>query len=334
MKVLVKAVAGSHLFGLNTEKSDKDYKGVFVPDAESILLGEYDDTIRQSTGNGVTRNTKDDVDCELYSIRKFFKMLRNGDTAALELLFTPDEFIIESSPTWKTLVSIRDILVSKKINALIGYTRQQANRYGLRGSRMGELNNFLKLIKQQEAALTFKGAKLKHIWDVLLEGIKGYQHIHLIELQTSKDDTSPALDILGKKFDHNSPISVVSKCLSDEYKRYGERAREAKNNNGIDFKALSHAVRCMIQGIELMNTGSITLPHTAENKELLLKIKKGEMTYLEIEPIIEQKMEELEKASNLSNLREEVDEEAIKNAICTIHAAVVLEFDKSMFSDV
>lgn len=37
MKVLVKCVAGSHLFGTNTENSDKDYKGVYIPDADSIL---------------------------------------------------------------------------------------------------------------------------------------------------------------------------------------------------------------------------------------------------------------------------------------------------------
>lgn len=45
MKILVKAVAGSHLFGTNTEKSDKDFKGVFLPSADDILLGKFDQTV-------------------------------------------------------------------------------------------------------------------------------------------------------------------------------------------------------------------------------------------------------------------------------------------------
>ena len=326
MKILVKAIAGSHLFGTNTENSDRDYKGVFIPSAPDILAGTFSDTIRSTTGNDKSKNTKEDEDTELYSLSKFFRMLENGDTAAIELLFTPDEFILEKDPLWNHIVAGRSKFLSKKINALIGYARQQANKYGIKGSRMGELNNVLKLLKQVESDLNFRNCKLKHGWEQILAGIKEFQHVHVIEISIAKDKMSPALDILGKKFSEDTPFSVVNKCLSDEYKKYGERSREAKKNNGVDFKALSHAVRCMLQGIELMNTGKITLPHHGKNLLLLKRIKAGEIPYPELEPVIEQKMAELEAAAVNSSLPEKVNPEFLKDILVILHGKQIMDY--------
>ena len=38
MKVLIKTIAGSHLFGTNTEQSDTDYRGVFVQQGTNYSL--------------------------------------------------------------------------------------------------------------------------------------------------------------------------------------------------------------------------------------------------------------------------------------------------------
>ena len=39
MNLIVKMKFGSHLYGTDTENSDVDYKGVFLPSKEDILLG-------------------------------------------------------------------------------------------------------------------------------------------------------------------------------------------------------------------------------------------------------------------------------------------------------
>ena len=75
MKILMKAVAGSHLFGLNTPSSDKDYKGIFLPSAEEILLQRVPKTRNTTTGQKDAKNTAEDIDVELYSLGKFFEML-------------------------------------------------------------------------------------------------------------------------------------------------------------------------------------------------------------------------------------------------------------------
>lgn len=328
MEIIVKTIAGSHLFGTNTPSSDMDYKGIFIPSGDEILLGEYKDSVSESTGSDFSKNTKDDIDTEMYSLRKFLKMVRNGDTAAIELLFTPDTHIVEKSPIWDEIIRFRDQLVSRKINSLIGYARQQSNKYGIKGSRMGELNNMITFLKDLEKQFDFPNPKLKHGWEKIQREIKKYDHVYEYENEMLVNQVltkTPSLNILGKKFDHHTSFANVLQPLKKIYKNYGQRAREAKNNNGVDFKALSHAVRVCLQGIELMETGKITLPHCENNRKLLIDIKTGKLHYTEVANIIESKLEELEKITKISNIPEEVDIDFIKGLIIHLHLGVVYE---------
>lgn len=325
MKIIIKAYAGSHLFGTATENSDTDYKGVFIPSAEQILLGSYPDTVRQSTGDHNQKNSKEDVDCELYSLKKFLAMLENGDTAALELLFTPDNMIFERTEEWDTILEMKELFLSKKVNALIGYARQQSNRYGVIGSRMGELNKVLTILKEEEKSHSFVNPKLRHSWDNLIIKFKDFKYVNLIELPKSETEKNPAFDILGKKFSHDTPFAVINKCLSDYYKTYGQRAREAKKNNGVDFKAISHCCRVMLQGIEFMQTGNITLPHTGSNLDLILNIKLGKMKWIDIEPIIEELFVKLEAEAKKSTLPDKVNREHLNKVLYDFHKKEVLK---------
>lgn len=326
MTIIIKTIAGSHLFGTNTLESDQDFKGIYSPTAREILLGNYKDTRQSTTGQNNTKNSSEDVDIELYSIKKFFKMVKKGDTAALELLFTPDEFILEKSSIWDKIVSQRDKLLSSQVSAMIGYARQQANKYGIKGSRMGELANCIKALKEVHKEVGFDDAKLLHGWDHLKEKLSGFDHIDFIELEVSKNmesSTVPAIDILGKKFDHHVGFIYILEILKKIYKNYGYRAREAKNNNGIDWKALSHAVRVSIQGLELLTKHKITLPLSDENCKLVKDIKLGLIDYKEVGRIIEGYLVGLEESRNLSSLPKEIDQEFIDNLICEIHMEII-----------
>lgn len=328
MKVLIKTVAGSHLFGTNTEASDKDYKGVFLPDARDILLCNNVESLNQSTGNSIERNSKDDVDVEMFSVRKFLKMTKNGDTAALELLFTPEKYILEKDPLWDVIVQRRQELLSSRVTAMIGYARQQANKYGIKGSRMGELNNIIKFLKNLEKKLNFPNPKLKHAWEDIQIEIKEYDHVEEIELELkAKDQTKiPALDILGKKFDHHCSIPYVLDILKKIYKNYGQRAREARNNNGVDWKALSHAVRVMYQGIELLQYHKITLPLPHAYLMVVKDIKMGKMDYREVSHLIENLLEELERVKSKSTLPERVNQKIIEDITLELHMEQLKDF--------
>jgi len=306
MQVIVKAIAGSHLFGTNSESSDMDYKGIYLPSAKDIVLGRGDSTINSSTGDKNTKNSKDDVDTEMYSLMKFGKMLKNGDTAAIELLFTPDEMIIESSQIWNKIRMCRKLLLSENITAMVGYVRHQSNKYGIKGSRMGELNNIIKELKDITKDDT--GLKLKHYWDKLPPLDENFKYFNIIKLPVKKgsEETVNAIEVLGKKFNEHTPVSVMLKSLSDTYKQYGQRAREAKNNNGVDFKALSHALRVCYQAQDLLETGEITLPQANNSKLHLIKdVKFGKLHYEKVAEILERELEVLEHLKRLpTSLRE------------------------------
>ena len=326
MDIIVKTVAGSHLFGTDTPTSDMDYKGVFVPTDREILLGNYKESRSTTTGPEHSKNSKDDIDVELYSIKKFMKMLGRGDTAALELLFTPEDKIVEKTQAWDEIVRFRHLFLSRQVSAMIGYARQQANKYGIKGSRMGELSKMVEVLKKIEKTFDFQNPKLKHGWDQVIEGIKDLDHVHQYTVTMSgnfENTEVPALNILGKKFDHHCTFSHVLQILTKIYKNYGQRAREAKKNNGIDWKALSHAVRVSIQGIELLNTGHITLPLKAEDRTLVKLIKAGKIDYKEVAVRLEELLLELESAKLTSELPEKLEQSFLDEMVIDIHRGIV-----------
>ena len=75
MKILMKAVAGSHLFGTNTPESDMDYKGIYIPSKKDFLLSKVESTLNIKRDKEVgAKNTKHDVDVELFTLQKFIQM--------------------------------------------------------------------------------------------------------------------------------------------------------------------------------------------------------------------------------------------------------------------
>ena len=300
--VLVKAVAGSHLFGLNTPKSDKDFKGVYIPTLEELLLGTVKDSINHSTNtSNNTKNDSSDVDTEFYSLAKFFRMLEEGQTVAFELLFTPVDKQLYANLIWTSIQKQAHKLVHKKVTAFLGYARQQADKYGLRGSRMGTLETVIKTVEDTGKLFTGRLEDIKETLDKLTE----LQHVSFIDKYL---DGRQYFTVCSKKFDMRSKLLDFHLSLTKYYNDYGARSRQAKENDGIDWKALSHAVRVMYQGQELLDTGKMTLPLNPKHREVLMKIKSGQLDYLsEVQPLIESEMLKLSVAEMTSKLPESIN---------------------------
>lgn len=299
MKVLVKTIAGSHLFGTNTPSSDMDYKGVYMPSLENCITGEVKHSINHSTNNVVgTKNNKDDVDTEFYSVQKFFKMLEEGQTVALELLFTPDEFIVEKSVLWETIVANRDKLVHRNIKAFIGYARQQADKYGLLGSKANEIDKMISILDKFNQYDTIKTNKDELLYIMPTNHCK-------FETVVNKGVEYTYLTINGKKFDIRSTVRDVKERLIDMSKAYGDRARQAAANENVDWKAVSHAIRVCYQGIELLDTGKIVLP--LKNAEVIKSVKNGDLTFSQSNDILVELFGKLNEKYLTSSLPEQID---------------------------
>lgn len=299
MKILMKAMAGSHLFGTNTEKSDKDFKGVYLPTLQNCILGDVTHSVHDSTNSAVgVRNTSVDVDTEFYSVQKFFKMLEEGQTVALELLFTPDSHIIETSKEWEWIRSHKDQLIHRNIKAFIGYARQQADKYGLIGSKLNEIDQMIVVLDKFPAYETIKVHK------DAIGYIMPTNHCKF-EAVVNKGLEYEYLVINGKKFDIRTSVSDVRNRLIDMSQAYGDRARQAANNENVDWKAISHAVRVCHQGIELLQTHKITLP--LPNAPEILKVKNAELTFKESNDRIISLFDDLNRAFLTSTLPENID---------------------------
>lgn len=301
MKILVKAIAGSHLFGTNTPSSDMDYKGVFLPEPRDILLGKFDQTIHQHTNNSGKKNTKEDIDIEFYSLDKFLKMLYQGQTVAWELLFTPDHMIIEKHPLWDEIREQAPRLVNKKIDAFVGYCKQQAHRYGVRGSRMRAVEKSLEIFNKYKWS-----DKLGDLSPEDLSSLEKLEHVEWIKREFM-GETKKLLSVCGKKFETTTMLKYVKDPLNIYYTQYGERSRLAKQNEGVDFKALSHAVRVCMQAISLLEKGTIELPMSEDNVSLLKDIKAGRLDFDTVAMFIEDYQDKMLEAKEKSHLPEQPD---------------------------
>lgn len=140
--------------------------------------------------------------------------------------------------------------------------------------------------------------RLKDVWNSLpnLEHTKKY---------IDEKSGIKMYEVCGKKFQETVKISYVSECLERHYKEYGHRAILAKENKGLDFKALSHAIRAAMQLCEIYETGDLKYP--LKHADFLKKVKNGEYDYTtEIEPILNLYMDLAEKLSEESNYPEKV----------------------------
>lgn len=287
---------GSHLYGTATEASDEDYIGIFLPSLEEILLGRIPKTANSSPKDDTRKNEAGELDATYYSLHHFLRLATQGQTGAIDMLFAPENMVYKSPEygwVWDRIVENRSLLVSKQMNAFVGYARGQASKYSLKGDRLNRLREFHTVVNQ--AALRTHGeGKLDEVWDIL-----------------PKDDerTNPQgtreLQIGGKWFGATTSVGMVEDVIGNTIKRYGKRANAAATAEGHDWKALSHAVRVSKELIELLTYGRINFP--LADAPLLLDIKLGNVPMERVQDILDSDLAFVEVQAAQSHLPETVD---------------------------
>lgn len=305
MKTLVSMVHGSHLYGLNTENSDTDYKGVYAPHMDDVLLGTYAKELNRSTGDSGSKNTKDDIDNVIFSLPKFLKMACEGDTVAMDMLHCDNP--ITTSPEWEFIRENRHRFYTKNMKAFIGYARKQAAKYGIKGSRLAAIEDTMNYLGKRNKPNTALDHSLIQLG---LEGlaIKHPDHIKVYNgfEKNGKFVDKHIFELCGSKYDMTSAISYVYLQVSSKYEKYGDRAKQAKENKGIDWKALSHALRAAYQLEEIYLSGDLKYP--LKDRTFLLEVKKGLHDYTTVvAPALEKVIDDLEVLSSKSKYPEKVD---------------------------
>jgi predicted nucleotidyltransferase len=316
---------GSHLYGTDTENSDLDYKGIFLPSIQSLILNQASKSIHYSTAlNCKNKHEAGDIEIELFSLQYWLNhLLKKGETIGLDLLFscTNKECIIYDSkkkpffPMVNIIKLIDKLLTSAELMkcAYVKYAIGQAKKYGIKGSRLGVLKRvleylvYLRNLNKGEVL----GKLEKHIDSIILNlGDDSYCFQKEINGVNS-------LVLCGKVHQGGIQLQEFYDRVRATYETYGHRARLAEQNQGVDWKALSHALRAIYQMEQLFTEGIITFPLL--KAEELLKVKQGHFQWQQVEKMISGGLARLEDLANHSTSLGKWDQKWINGLILSTY---------------
>ena len=317
-RTILRIKFGSHLYGTETPTSDLDFKSVFVPPPRDILLGRARGSVStQRPKSEGEKNYAGEVDEEAYSLQRYLGLMAEGQTVALDVLFAPEQAFVEPvTPEWREIAANRHRLVTRKSAAFVGYCRQQANKYGIKGSRVAAARSVLTVLDKAGESMGTK-VKLGEIAPLLTGLAAQTEYVTIVSVDQVSGQAIRHLDVCGRKLSFTASIKngrdVVQKLVDE----YGKRALQAESQQGVDWKALSHAVRVATQAIELLETGRVTFP--LPNRDGVMAIKQGRLPYQQVASEIEQLLVGVEAAARRSNLRADVDREWIDDFVAEVY---------------
>ena len=286
---------GSTLYGTETPgKSDVDVRGIFLPSRESLALNKAPKSLHFSTGNNERRNLAGDVDIDLWSAQHWLlKLLPSGDTGALDVLFAPSHAactLYRHPALDAVFANPLRLMDTGKGRAYAEYSLGQAKKYGIKGSRVGALKA-VRAWLQAHCPAPQPDERLRDYLDALAASCADDRFCSVVTVQEER-----ALQLCGKLHMATIRMEELTRRVEADMRRYGARAEEAERNEGLDFKALSHALRALDQMEELLQTGKIVFP--LRGREELVAVKEGRYPWRDVEPRI------LERLAAVDALRE------------------------------
>lgn len=312
-KPIVLIKFGSHLYGTATEESDLDLKGIYLPSSRDIVLQKVVPVLSQKRDKGHgEKNTAQDIDCEWYSPAKYLSLLAEGQMMALDMLYAPEDCILQTSPIWLSLKKLAPQLLSKQLLSFVRYCKAQAYKYGMKGSRIQAAQLLLDLLSKAEIHYGAT-AKTYIIADDIQQLAALIEGIHLGKQPTHTGLELEYIEIGPKRILFTSSLKIARTVVQKLLDEYGHRAQVAALNEGIDWKALSHAIRIGNQALEFFASGHITFPRP--EAAYLIAIKQGKVSYKKVAEEIEQLLTHVEYASQQTTLQETFDQSLIDNFI-------------------
>lgn len=294
---------GSHLYGTSIPSSDIDYKTIYLPDLKSLLIGEkftsfkYFPEIKKAE-----KMQPGEVEIEYIALQTLAKDFFDNQSYALEIVFGFDnkENIIFLNKDYRDLLEVffnelKQNFLNKNISPIIGYARSQAFKYGLKGKRFNEINHLIEVLEQKEN----KKVEIREAVYELFDRDKN-KVIHICKMWNAGGEEVGGVRIANKVFALNTRLDFFLKSLKNISDKYGDRSLSA--SEGIDWKALMHAVRISTQALRLLHFGSLKFP--LNNASYLQQIRLQAISYEKVLAKLAIIDSVLETAESKSSLKE------------------------------
>lgn len=333
--------AGSHAYGTSLPTSDLDIRGI----AAAPL--EYRDGFFQRFEQAEWK----EPDTVVYELRKFFALAADCNPNVLEHLWTADEDVLTITPAGERLRAARALFLSQKaLHTFRGYAISQLKR--IRTHRKWLLNPPKAAPTRAEHNLPERtlipadqlaeanAAVQKKVdgWELDLSGLDDARRIGiteqlvgvLAELGVLQEDR---WRLAGKAIGLDDNLLQVMgrerayKAAHDEWTRYqnwlatrnaDRAALEARH--GYDTKHAMHLVRLMRMCREILERGELVVRRP--DAEDLLAIRRGEMTYDELDAWATAEDESLVAVAKASKLPRSPDKHALDKLCIELMATV------------
>ncbi|CUL02417.1 hypothetical protein [Escherichia phage slur07] len=218
------------------------------------------------------------------------------------MLHTPPELVVKSDlpDVWKFIQDNRSRFYTTNMKSYLGYVRKQASKYGVKGSRLAALRDVLKVVNQipeqwvdyqEDGSIKQRRTKVEDIKHRLPEN----EFCEWVFHNHEKTGPQTFYTVLGRKYQTTLSLIELKQSLNKLDAEYGERARKAEANEGIDWKALSHACRGGLQLLEIYKTGDLIYP--LQDAPFILDVKLGKHPFKTVQEFLEDVVDQVEAAS-------------------------------------
>lgn len=318
VKIIYCSLVGSKLYGTDNENSDTDLRFVYTNSINDLILQKVKPNLKIGSVTKV-KNNKDDVDFDGWSLQRFMDLIESGDTNALDLLFSmfnPD-MIVQEDENFVSLMKYNyKSLINNNIKGFIGYCLSQTKRFGIKGTKYDELDNFFNSLKECSET-----EKLGNYFDEFRGEIQknNYNYIKIVmapgpRVQGGRQDDIPYISVLGKLFSETVSTKYFYDRVKKQYEQFGSRVKNtAKTETKKDPKSSYHALRVAMELQELLQTGKITFP--LKHREELKLIKENNFDFEKMVNDIELIMEKTDELLLKGILPENSDRGLMNNII-------------------
>lgn len=336
--IIYEVISGSKAYGLNHADSDTDIRGVFVLSREEFYGFDYVEQVNDETNDTV-----------YYEIKKFMKLLSKSNPSILEMIHTPEQFVTLRSPHFPKL-SMDKILSKECFNTFARYAYSQVKKArGLNKKIVNPMDEKRKELIQfctvvidgktvpledwltknkidQKSCALINMDRCRDLFALYWEGNDNpHRFSGIIQ---SENATQLSTSSIPKGL---SPKTYVS-CNSDAYKRHCREYKEywkwvdkrndlrysqtVQHGKNYDAKNMMHTFRLLAIAGEIVTERSVNV--FRPDRDYLLSIKSGEYEYEDLLEMAEQKINEIEKLYENSDLQDCPDQNYIEQLLISI----------------
>lgn len=337
--LLFKCVSGSRAYNLHLPESDTDIKGVFVSPKHELY------------GFGYTAQVSNETNDETYfEVGRFIELLCKNNPNLLELLSSPTQTILYKHPLMDILQP-EDFLSKLCLDTFAGYAKTQIKKARGLNKKINRpfemerksLLDFCYVIKGR-GTLSLSDWLLEHNFlqeDCGLVTVSHFRDTYMLYHNSQLTGTEKLQGIQSGPVANDVSLSAVPKGLDPlaithfnkdsysvycrDYQQYWQwvnKRNEARYQNTLshgknyDSKNMMHTFRLLSMAEEIAVHGQVFV--FREDRDFLLKIKKGGFEYEELLRQVEEKMQRIESLYPLSGLPDAPDTQKAETRLIQI----------------